>query len=83
MVYIRADRSVYTTGDALLKFLFKSTSISTFSGLRLALCLSTISPLVEKILSAGTEVAVMQSSRLTLYLLKQTASGSRKACTKY
>ena len=65
MVYIRSDRSVYTTGDALLgKFLFKNTSILTFSGLRLALCLFTISPLVEKILLAGTKVAGMLSSCL-------------------
>lgn len=63
MVYVRADRSqltVYTSEDAdvLGKFLFKRYKHIN-SGL--ALCLLTISTHVEKILSAGTDVAGMQS----------------------
>ena len=41
-------------------FVQKKTSILTLSGLRLALWQLTISPAVEKTLSAGTDVAGMQ-----------------------
>ena len=44
------------------KFLLRNTSVSTFSGLRLDLNLLTISPLVEKIFSAGTDVTGMHKN---------------------
>ena len=40
-------------------FLFRSTSMSTCSGVGLALNRDTISPATENTLSAGVEVAVM------------------------
>ena len=49
------------------KFLFRKTRILTFSGFKLALSLLTISPLVEKILSEGTDVAGIDNRRLATF----------------
>ena len=54
------DISPYSLG----RFLFRKMSMSTFSGFKQLLCWLTISPAVEKILSAGTDVAGTQRKRL-------------------
>ena len=54
--------------------LFRSTSMSTCSGVRLALNHDTISPATENTLSAGVEVAVMAK-----YFSANPASVSRQS----